>query len=595
MNKELAHLQGRAEYAQQLAERIKGELVDVGHTVDPDNEIYSSSSIDPTTRSLIEEALLEIQRIKAGLSSLLDDSADARSRSFPGLIELMPEALILTDEHGLISAANSSAGDLLGMTSDRLIGKPLASFVLAENQAQVYRVLSPSSSESFSHTEPVPLILNAQSGTKRVLASVSQVRDRASAAPRICWLLQDAVGLQRNKAELERLQEALQMQLRKLAEARSQATEAARVKSQFLANMSHEFRTPLNAVLGISEVLTHSGLNAEQTEWAQIIKDSAVTILELVKTLFDLSQMEVGQFKIANADFDITASIEEVISMLAEEARQRNLSLMCYIDPSLPQEMLGDSLRLKQIITNLVANAIKFTDQGEVSLRVMVDRTYRKIRFAVSDTGPGLSQNDINKLFQPFSQVDSSSTRAHNGSGLGLFISKNLVELMGGRIGVFSTGGSGATFWFTLPLEGDESEAAISKKELLKDTAVVVLSNLLYCRNVLSRYFKDWGAACTAARAPEEALAFIAGTDCKIVIVDLDSLGFELADWLQDPHVEEVFTGRQLIVISKDPESMWTKRPMSQEFTYLQKPVKSGRLYEACRVAIEPVVAKPSV
>jgi PAS domain S-box-containing protein len=528
---------------------------------------------------LTGEALDEFSEIKPRFEHISKVNGGRWRALFQELFENSTHALLLTDANGLILLCNAAAARFLGQAPERIIGKPFVTLVTRDDQRALHKLLA--RLRLMSHVAQEETIFNFRMVGEGTSAS------SCAAVARSCWLdktesevfwhFRDGGSELEAKEEIARLNEELRMQFLNLAAARSEAVEKARAKTQFLANMSHEFRTPLNAVVGLSEIMLTSPLSAEQADWARNIEESAKIILDLVENLFELSQMEVGQFSINKADFDITSSIEDTVAILSEVARQKDLSLMCYLDSRLPREMLGDVLRLRQVLLNLLSNALKFTTKGEVTLRVAVDIACEKIRFAISDTGPGFSQADMDRLFKPFSQLDSSNTRNHGGSGLGLFISRNLVELMGGKIGAFSNG-TGATFWFTLPLNPLKIRNAVRKIVAPHDHSLLVISKLPLCRNLLLRYLKDWGLRAVGASQREEALAFLDTSVCQIAIIDLDTLDFALksaeVDGFKLPALHKV------IFIGKTPEVANATAPSGCHYRYLPKPVRSERLYE---------------
>jgi PAS domain S-box-containing protein len=261
--------------------------------------------------------------------------------------------------------------------------------------------------------------------------------------PGYCWL----VGVATDITERKRLESDLRS-------ARDQAVEVSRLKSEFLANMSHEIRTPMNGVIGMTDLLMDTTLSASQREMAQVVQKSAESLLRIVNDVLDFSKIEAGKMRIEAGDFDLVRLVKDTVSLLTPPALLKQVKVSCDFSPALPSRAHGDSGRLRQVLTNLVGNAVKFTRAGEISVIVQpVERRPGRVRFEVRDTGLGIAEEEQRRLFAPFVQIDGSTTRRHGGTGLGLAISRQLVSLMGGELGLVSASGRGSTFWFELDLD----------------------------------------------------------------------------------------------------------------------------------------------
>jgi PAS domain S-box-containing protein len=312
---------------------------------------------------------------------------------------------------------------------------------------------------------------------------------------------------------------------RDLIAAKTAAESASRMKSEFLANMSHEIRTPLNGLVGVADLLVRTALDQEQRGFTKTIRDCGESLLHIVNDILDFSKVEAGELKLEIIEFDLREALDNVMDLLAAQAHGKGLELSVSFGPSVPRRIWGDLGRLRQLISNLVGNAIKFTSSGEVELSVQAlseTMTHAVLLFEVRDTGIGIDDETQARLFVPFSQGDGSTTRKYGGTGLGLVISRRLIKLMDGKIGMRSQIGKGSVFWFRAEFRKGASPEEVTVPTDLADLPVLVLDDNPTRRRILSDYMREWKFKCTFATNGDEALEFLQQSQdpARLVIID---------------------------------------------------------------------------
>jgi two-component system, sensor histidine kinase and response regulator len=528
--------------------------------------------------------------IESLLASL--GKSESKNKLLATIVEQSSEAIWTTDLSGVITSWNSGAAAMFGYLPAEAVGRALnvGESTPEEEQARMRRLVA---GEKFSY--------DARAMTRSRTAIDIQV----AVAP----LLDDTnqcvgrIAVARDVTEHKRSAEALRL-------AREAAEAANHAKSSFLARMSHEIRTPMNGVLGMTELLLETGLTTTQRKYAETVQRSGKNLLDIINDLLDFSKIEAGKLELENVDMDLRRTIEDIVDLLAERAHVKGLELACSIPADLVTHVTGDPLRLGQVLTNLMGNAIKFTQQGAVVIRVAgVEETAKKVtmRFEVSDTGTGISPEAQTRIFEEFAQADGSTTRKHGGSGLGLAISKQLVEMMGGNIHVESALGAGSTFWFTCSFEKQETQPREDPHStpmgILTGVRALIVESSDINRGILHSQMSNWGMTNQVAATPELAIDLLAqaaarGAPYDIAIIDLVVPGIDALELARTIRARAAIAKVRLVLLTRRQADLRDARNAGID-ACLGKPVRQTVLYE-CLVNVmagqpQEAVAAPAV
>ena len=520
-------------------------------------ETFEPEEIALATR-VAEQVGISLERLWAAEEIL------KQKHYYQALVETSPVAIVTLDLNQHILDCNPAFEALFGYEKSNVIGEDIDDLIVPEHKRE----------EASRYTRQVDKGTSIRGVTTRQREDGSLVDVEIFGTPVI--VNGEKIGLF-----------ALYHDVTELMCAKREAEEAARTKSEFLANMSHEIRTPMNAVIGMTGLLLDTELDTEQREYVRTVRSSGDALLEIINDILDFSKIEAGKLNLERQPFSVRQCVEDALDLVAPKAAEKSLEIASLIEKEVPVAIYGDITRVRQVLVNLLNNAVKFTDKGEVIIHVRGKKKHKdhvQLKFSVRDTGIGIPEDRQDRLFQSFSQVDASTTRQYGGTGLGLAISKQLVEMMGGTIGVDSKVGQGSTFFFSFEAEIAPGSPYINverAQDMLTGRRVLIVDDNATNRLILIRQLKSWGMRPVAAVGAQEALEWIQrGDHFDFAIIDMQMPGMDGVMLMKELRKHQGWDDVPVLLLTS--LGGWEDIPDEIDFAArLSKPIKSSSLYNS--------------
>ncbi len=522
-----------------------------------------------------------------GVRKKTEEELNTQRQYFEALFTNAPAAVVSLDLKHRIVTTNPQFEALFGYEIDETKGKYIDRLIVPEDRLEEARMLT-----KRAQAGSIPMI---ESKRKRKDGTVIETAVSGSAVvvngKKVGVLAIYADITERKRAE------------RALKKAKRAAESAARSKSEFLANMSHEIRTPLNAILGMSELVLDTELNNEQREFLEIVYSSSEGLLSLINDILDFSKIEAGQMLLERVPFNLKELVESIADIFSFRAEVKGLELVCCIQPDMPDLVEGDPTRIRQVLVNLIANAIKFTEEGEILFQVACDKqrapkskdNMMRYIFTIQDTGIGISAGQQEKIFEKFSQADSSTTRRFGGTGLGLSISKSLIELMGGELTLDSKEGQGSAFHVTLTLASKRGIHDERDRTVFDGISVLLVDNHAVRRETLHALLSKWGCAVTLASGHDAMRAKQDGRKVDVILINFhlpETNGLEVVAQLRR---SPMFSDSKILLLTSKTGTENRRLRESGVDGYISKPVKHAKLFAVLSDILKPAENGPAI